>query len=879
MRGLTLGARLAPILLGVVTGVEAQTVAVGATAGSFAVSEGGAAQYSIPIRVPPGLGGMEPKVALAYSSMAGNGLAGVGWSLEGLSAITRCPQTAAQDGITSGARGINFDWSDRYCLDGQRLVAVTGAYGADGAEYRTERESFTKVISYGVAGNGPAWFKAWTKSGQVIEYGNTGDSRIEAQGRPSVRAYAVNRISDSVGNYLTVSYAEDNANGEYFPTRIDYSGNAAAGAAPQASVVFVYAGRPDQVMTNVGGAGMRTSVRLTNVRAYLGATMLTDYRLGYVQGAATGRSRLMGVTECSGDGSTCLPQVTFTWQEPAVAAQNWSWGGGHGIGDQGWQLADLFGDGRPVYWTHSSDGTHYATRLNPDGTVQNWSWSGGHGVGDSGWQLVDLFGDGRQVYWTHQSWGSHYATQLNPDGTLQNWQWDGGHGIGDSGWQFANLFGDGRQVYWTHQSWGTHYATRLNRDGTLQNWQWDGGHGIGDSGWQFADLFGDGRQLYWTHQSWGAHYATRLNPDGTLQNWSWGGGHGIGDAGWAFADLFGDGRQVYWTHQSYGTHYATRLNPDGTLQNWTWGGGHGVGDSGWQFQDLFGDGRQVYWTHQSWGSHYATRLNPDGTLQNWTWDGGHGIGDSGWQFADLFGDGRPVYWTHQSYGTHYATRFVSAKADLLTGINNGVGKLFTVAYRPLTDTGVYSKQGSATFPVRHVQDPVYVVSSASSSDGLGGTRSVNYFYSGAKVDQSGGGFLGFQQVQNTDAQTGIRTTASYRQDYPFQGLPSSSNRATPGGLVLNQVVNSWSDAIFPNTTGKYHASNLAQTVATGKDLNGVPLPTVTTTTAYDSYGNAKTVTVSTGDGNFKTTANDYANDTAKWLLGRLQRSQVTSTTP
>ena len=50
------------------------------------------------------------------------------------------------------------------------------SYGADGAEYRTERESFSKVVSYGVAGNGPAWFKAWTKSGQIIEYGNTDDS-------------------------------------------------------------------------------------------------------------------------------------------------------------------------------------------------------------------------------------------------------------------------------------------------------------------------------------------------------------------------------------------------------------------------------------------------------------------------------------------------------------------------------------------------------------------------------------------------------------------------------------------------------------------------------------------------------------------------------
>src|SRR4051812_34599108 len=156
-------ARVLPfIALGFSCVADAQpTTAAGASAGSFQVNEAGAAQYSIPIRMAPGIGGMEPKIALSYSSMAGNGLAGGGWNIDGLSAIIRCPQTAAQDGIGSGARGINYDSGDRYCLDGQRLVAINGAYGADGTEYRTERESFTKVISYGAAGSGPAWFKVW----------------------------------------------------------------------------------------------------------------------------------------------------------------------------------------------------------------------------------------------------------------------------------------------------------------------------------------------------------------------------------------------------------------------------------------------------------------------------------------------------------------------------------------------------------------------------------------------------------------------------------------------------------------------------------------------------------------------------------------------
>ena len=232
-----------PVKVGQVPGMPSQAAnAVGATPGSFKVSETGAATYSIPLTVPPGTAGMAPTLSLNYNSQGGNGPLGVGWSLGGLSAITRCPATFAQDGFKGG---INYDGNDRYCLDGQRLVAVSGAYGANGTEYRTETESYTRVISYGTAGNGPAWFKAWTKAGQMIEYGNTADSRIEAQGKPTVRVWGVNKISDTKTNYIAVAYSEDNANGEFYVSRIDYTGNDAVGVAPDASVQFSYEGRPD----------------------------------------------------------------------------------------------------------------------------------------------------------------------------------------------------------------------------------------------------------------------------------------------------------------------------------------------------------------------------------------------------------------------------------------------------------------------------------------------------------------------------------------------------------------------------------------------------------------------------------------------------------
>ena len=61
---------------------------------------------------------VEPRLALTSTSSTGDGVLGAGFSLAGLSAITRCPSNVAQDG---DIRDVRYDADDKLCLDGASM--------------------------------------------------------------------------------------------------------------------------------------------------------------------------------------------------------------------------------------------------------------------------------------------------------------------------------------------------------------------------------------------------------------------------------------------------------------------------------------------------------------------------------------------------------------------------------------------------------------------------------------------------------------------------------------------------------------------------------------------------------------------------------------
>lgn len=182
--------------------------AVGSPAGELTVNGTGAAQYQLPIECPNG-GSLNPQIALVYNSQsAGYGMAGYGFTVTGLSSITRGRKTLFHN---NEVKGITYTADDNLFLDGKRLVLLSGSSCQEGAEYCLEGDPYTKVIAHGAYNDNTAntWFEVKTADGKTYQYGNSKTSLLSYRNKdnkPRIASWNVNRIEDVYGNYMTYDY-------------------------------------------------------------------------------------------------------------------------------------------------------------------------------------------------------------------------------------------------------------------------------------------------------------------------------------------------------------------------------------------------------------------------------------------------------------------------------------------------------------------------------------------------------------------------------------------------------------------------------------------------------------------------------------------------
>ncbi len=372
---------------------------IGTTAGDFRVDESGAATYRIPIFAAPGTAGVVPEMALAYSSQAGSGPLGRGWSIAGTSSISRCRATPEAGDAESALGPVSLTSGDKFCLDGQRLIDVTNEQiaavapcpahsGTTARQLRTEVESFQRVCAYTPSGStaGPRYFTVQRKDGGTSWYGDRAaagaaamreDGYLTADGTTTspIFIWAQTRFQDSTGNFIDYHYRKNPLqtpgpigqdpywSGELHIRKIEYTGKIKLPGQledahdPYAYIEFHYEDIVQKTQRSryfLAGHDLWNTQRLERVRSVGdNEVVLREYRLSYQDGhtPVTGEQRLESVQECSSSavGATCLTPTQFTWSGAKYETQALVQQGSlnHGSTDkfEGMKFADVDGDG------------------------------------------------------------------------------------------------------------------------------------------------------------------------------------------------------------------------------------------------------------------------------------------------------------------------------------------------------------------------------------------------------------------------------------------------------------------------------------------------------------------------------------------------------
>lgn len=876
-----------------------------ATQTAFSVSDAGAATYNIDLITAPAIGNSDLKLSLQYNSQSGNGVFGVGWSLNGVSAITRCPKTPAEEGVREGVKNTA---SDVFCLDGQKMRAVSGAYGTNGATYRLAKDNYSQIISNGNLGTGPTSFTVKTKAGVVMEFGVTDDSRLQHSTNLSVRVWMLNKATDRFSNAITYTYTKDLTLGEQLLRDVRYNNGL---------VRLIYEIRPtnDRILKYDNGIQLgSTNSRVSKIEVYdepsvTGTRQLRlfkEYRIAYIQSIGTRRSLIASIQECAAAATTCLPAILATYRQSDPASYFHSAPGmitplatpqaivaadRNGVGFSSFSnLNDLFsseilsaangGEYRAGVWDIDGDSKadFYIALTSRYGENQNLRITNIVRYGNGAYETADGFDnklcyadiDGDGVSELISTYGQSYALNGLLDSfysptpnafalTSKKLGWDDSESLPKC--KSIDVNGDGRsEILFTGISSllipyvaGVTAPNDANRFSTYPKARGDATFTLGPTGWEMV---------------------------GT-NNWS---------TGVFLGDFNGDGktdrlyfdqgeltlsRKVVLSNGSFDTNLVTFALPD----QYIWSPASSVVCTG----DFNGDGLTDFLIGNSsvpflslftfTGQGFTETVTNIPYFQN---------DDRGIICADFNGDGRTDV-NVNSTGKIYSST-VPGPVDVLVQVNSGVGFVQKIEYKVITDTTVYTKGSGAVQPVVDLQSPVNVVARIQSGNDSQGFKSVGYVYGGLRADLRRRGTLGFATMSSYNENTGISVVTEFRQDYPFAGLKSRVRKLSSSAQLLESQTFAYEQRGYSGAapTALYSQVNLTNSETKRFELGTSSfLGWSQETFQFDEFGNPVSSVMSQLDSaggvtSRKSSINVYTNDISRWLIGQLSNSSVRS---
>lgn len=736
------------------------------------------ASAPIPITVPQGRAGIQPNLALVYNS--GNnrtGLAGVGWTLD-LGSIERSTKKGAP----------KYDATDTFVmtLSGQNLVI-----DAQAGIYRTEIESdFVRIDRYT-----PNWVIT-DKKGTKYYFGNTDDSRQYDGAR--VFRWALNRVEDINGNYMTISYLRDR--GQIYPEIIKYTGNSKLSLVPFAQVKISYVNNSAAGTSYLPGFMVVTGKRIDRIDSSVGTALQSAYKFSYIQSADTKRDLLKSVVQLGADGVTSLPAVTFDYNQ--INNKTFSQASGWNIPplqflsnstDNGVRLVDLNADGYPDFIQSKSDCATTTAVAYIHNKINGWTV-------DPAW-TSDLPGfiqqctsPSQRIYYTgFQDAGVRFA-DVNSDGYV------------DLVKNLKDMSGTASQTVWINDhtkfvkdpAWALlpsdiYFAQQYARQSCGSNSMFvcpGGGRsngvyiGTNVTGFVFADYDADGYPDIVGNYN-GA--STELNLFGkgqkTWQNINYllpTAGDYLSDT--TMVDLNGDGLpEIFSLTPSASFIYMNTGNGWIQENNSKWLTGVNT-----TLCDLRGYGTLADMN----GDGLVDLVCSDGVTQKVYSNTGDGWTDSlNWglpqftvgttRLADVNGDGLTDYFVVSGPTPQLWLNPATTPSDILTSLNNGTGAQTTIEY----DSALHYPNTALAFPIQ-------VVKSTKVAEAFGSSYTTRYSYGQGLFDATDREFRGFGSVKTIDPE-GNYTISQYHQDKYFKGRLNEQSSYNPNGGLYGKTVNTW----------------------------------------------------------------------------------------
>lgn len=876
-------------------------VVVGKVADSHNVTDNGQFAYTLPIAVASGTGGMSPKLSIVYGSSNGTGLLGYGFDLHGLSTISRAPRNLFNDGK---ADIIRFGASDRFMLDGRRLqeVAKTGTT----VEYRTEQDTYARIISYGNPTN-PDSFVVWGKEGVRYRYANLlGAANLH---------WHLSRATDTKGNYFRVTY-RSTPNNEVIPTKIEYTGNENTGLQPYAAVLLNYRS-VSSVPYYISGTVVRHTCLLESIVAMCDGTILRTYTLSY--GQKQGRHYLASVTESTPTQSK--RPTTFTWDNSDA----------HGVAERkstdaafknkAVYTGDFNGDGRTdllVRANNNSKDYNFQIYLSEGETFsvpQPWTYSlpeQGNLCKRIGEVCVgDFNGDGYDDIVIERANSPFYfldylETRVGEDGNVTfeyrktitpPYTLDHKLHVMDTNCDgAADLFAYNQnptgKTYYTLLSSSTDQGVTplvMGTYGELDGDCWDTPGSV-----SFVDLDGDGTNEILNvkdtkaSNGCGSNLYTISPSTGKLELLT---GLTIGGQDrFLIGDFNGDGKtdilqtgsddEPRWTMnlsrgvikgQLFQSYYLAQA-PFTAKDNMA------------LVADVDGDGKDdIIALPRKGGSPLSLHIG-DGLATGFTSvEGSASVsGDNEvFDLGDFDGDGKAELLAHAKPKNDTAGYTIlgtsNTSTGLLTGIVDGLGNTTSVSYSRLSRSDHFTRGRQTAYPLVSVGCAWPVVASVTVPDGVGGRSQTRYHYTDALCHRRGRGMLGFRQVTVTDVNTETSSTREYEVLSPVMTPALKSERAKIGGRLVSETssTNTLSLVRSPQDKSRwvYTCQPTKQRATTYEYNTGATLSDITTERIFDDLGNATRVTVRSGKRTVRTNSL-YRNDTVNWVLGRVFMSRV-----